>query len=177
MNITQYACLVLGDVLSGYGTQPVIKWPNDLLVGERKIAGILAEAVSSGTVLRGVVLGVGVNLNMGARDLDTIDQPATSLAAQLGSKVHRWEFLDRFLGLFFKGYETFMRGGFSTIRARFLEHTTFLGRRITITSGRSEISGTACDITVDGALVLVTEQGERVELTSGDVQCFGQASS
>jgi BirA family biotin operon repressor/biotin-[acetyl-CoA-carboxylase] ligase len=176
-NLTQYASLILSDVLRDYEVRPAIKWPNDLLVGERKIAGILAEAVSSGSVVQGVVLGMGVNLNMGRRDLEEIDQPATSLAVEVGGKVDRWEFLDRILELFFAGFDAFVRDGFSSIRARFLEQATFLGRRITVRSGLSDISGTASDITADGALIVVSEQGERVKLTSGDVQCFRQVSS
>jgi BirA family biotin operon repressor/biotin-[acetyl-CoA-carboxylase] ligase len=120
---------------------------------------------------------MGVNLNMGRDDLARIDQAATSLAVELGTTVDRWEFLDRLLDLFFAGYATFMQRGFSIIHARFLERTTFLGRRITVTSGLSKLSGTARDITADGALILTTDQGERVKLTSGDVQCFRQVSS
>jgi BirA family biotin operon repressor/biotin-[acetyl-CoA-carboxylase] ligase len=71
------------------GLQPELKFPNDLLVGSRKVAGILAEAREGR-----VVLGVGINVNVAEGDLPTeVDRPATSLLVETGRKVDRAELL------------------------------------------------------------------------------------
>ena len=72
-NLTQLLCVVLAKVFEGYGIEPKIKWPNDIRVNEKKISGILAEAVTSQTgVLNGIVLGFGVNLNVQKEFLDIL---------------------------------------------------------------------------------------------------------
>ncbi|MBO4633165.1 MAG: biotin--[acetyl-CoA-carboxylase] ligase, partial [Lentisphaeria bacterium] len=61
-----------------------IKWPNDIYSGHRKIAGILCEAVSGADGIRGVIAGIGVNINLAPQELDRIDQPAASLLSLSG---------------------------------------------------------------------------------------------
>lgn len=72
-------------VLEELGVSVRVKQPNDLFVGSKKIAGILCETVSQPTC-SGVVIGVGLNVNMTAEDLQKIDQPATSLLAETGKE-------------------------------------------------------------------------------------------
>jgi lipid II:glycine glycyltransferase (peptidoglycan interpeptide bridge formation enzyme) len=65
-NLTQYLCVVLSEVLEEYNVKSTIKWPNDIKVNNKKISGILAEAVIEKNELKGLILGFGVNLNYGA---------------------------------------------------------------------------------------------------------------
>jgi BirA family biotin operon repressor/biotin-[acetyl-CoA-carboxylase] ligase len=168
-NLTQYMALVLARVIERLGAATAVKWPNDLLAGERKLAGILAEAVTGGGRVQGAVLGAGVNLAMSPGDLALVDRPATSLNILLGRPVDRDAFLEAVLAEFDSGYPSFMARGFPGIRAEFLARTPFLGRSISVHSLNSRITGTACDITEDGSLIVLTPQG-RVRLTMGDVQ-------
>jgi BirA family transcriptional regulator, biotin operon repressor / biotin---[acetyl-CoA-carboxylase] ligase len=168
-NLTQYMAVVLARVVESAGARPAIKWPNDLLCGGRKLAGILAETVSRDGRVVGAALGAGVNLAMGPRDLQGIDQPATSLNVEIGRAVDRDAFLESLLEEFDAGYRSFLREGFPALRAEFLSRTPFLGRTISVHSADSRITGTACDITEQGVLVVQTEQG-RLELNAGDVQ-------
>lgn len=73
--------LAVGDVLARYGVPSSLKWPNDVRVEGRKVAGILVETVSGARGVEGAVVGVGVNVGMGPDELSRIDQPATSLRA------------------------------------------------------------------------------------------------
>lgn len=94
-NINQLATIMaesLIHLLREAGLNPEMKWPNDVLVNKKKLAGVLCEVVFQATSIE-VILGLGVNLNMEAEDLAKIDQPATSLLQETG---HPWE-RDRFL--------------------------------------------------------------------------------
>jgi BirA family transcriptional regulator, biotin operon repressor / biotin---[acetyl-CoA-carboxylase] ligase len=168
-NLTQYMAVVLARVVESAGARPAIKWPNDLLCGGRKLAGILAEAVARDGRVVGAALGAGVNLAMDPEDLKVIDQPATSLNLEIGRPVDRDAFLESLLEEFDAGYRRFLCEGFAGLRTEFLSRTPFLGRTISVHSADSRITGTACDITEQGVLVVQTEQG-RVELSAGDVQ-------
>ncbi len=168
-NLTQYMAVVLARVMERQGAEVAIKWPNDLLAGGAKLAGILAEVASDGDRVLGAALGAGVNLAMGPADLAAIDRPAASLNLLLGRPVDRDRFLEALLAEYDAGYAAFMGSGFASIRDEFLSRTPFLGRSISIHSLNSRITGTACDISEDGSLIVLTPQG-RVCITMGDVQ-------
>jgi BirA family biotin operon repressor/biotin-[acetyl-CoA-carboxylase] ligase len=167
--VTLYMAVVLSRVVSRLGVEPSIKWPNDLLLAGRKVAGILAEGVVAQGGLAGAVLGTGVNLAMSASDLAEIDQPAASLNLALGRPVDREEFLALLLDEFFSRYDSFAQSGFPLIRSEYLALTPFLGKPIAVDSLGSRISGTASDVTESGSLVVLTPQG-RIEITVGDLQ-------
>ena len=83
-NLTQYLSVVLTKILEEYGLSPKIKWPNDVLVNDAKISGILCETVMQGTNFKGLVLGIGVNLNADKGDLKQIkEKVATALNIEL----------------------------------------------------------------------------------------------
>jgi len=86
--------------LADYDVVATMKWPNDVMVEGKKIAGILAEAVTQGQQVKGVVLGFGVNLALPQEIVETIDQPATSLNLLLGKVVDRYTFLGRVIARF-----------------------------------------------------------------------------
>lgn len=82
-----------------------IKLPNDVLINGKKVAGILAETVTRGNKSKGIVLGIGVNLNTSIENLSKIDSPATSLNLELGKKVNKQEFMQQLIERFFAGYD------------------------------------------------------------------------
>jgi BirA family biotin operon repressor/biotin-[acetyl-CoA-carboxylase] ligase len=89
------------------GVRPEVRFPNDLLVGGRKVAGILAEARDDR-----VVLGIGINANLGEDELPTdVDTPATSLSVEAGAPVDRAQLLATLLDQLERHYEAWVRGG------------------------------------------------------------------
>jgi len=167
--LSLYASLKLCELLIDYGVNAEIKWPNDVLVCGRKIAGILGEAVYRGDRLTGFVLGVGVNLNMTGRELESIDRPATSVNLITGKEVDRDLFFDGLLRAFFEGYEGFLAGGFPTIRDEYVKRCGFLGKRVAVRVSDRTCSGTALSFSKRGALVMRADTGETLILTAGEV--------
>ena len=92
-NLTQLLCVVLAQIFAEYGVVPKIKWANDIRINGKKISGILAEAVTNGELLQGLVLGFGVNLNVPQETLNKINQPATSLNIETGTHIDKAYFL------------------------------------------------------------------------------------
>jgi len=104
--LTHYTAVVLARVFKKkYSLETKIKWPNDLVAEGKKIAGILIETVIEGCFLQGVIVGIGVNLNLEEKSLGKIDKPATSLNILLKREINRDEFLDFLLKEFFIQYD------------------------------------------------------------------------
>ena len=71
-NLTQYLSVILCKILENMDLKPQIKWPNDVLINGKKVAGILSESVMSGSLLKGIVLGIGVNLSATEKQVSEI---------------------------------------------------------------------------------------------------------
>jgi BirA family biotin operon repressor/biotin-[acetyl-CoA-carboxylase] ligase len=126
--------------------------------------------------LKGYVLGMGVNLNMTDRELESIDRPATSVNLITGKEVDRGLFLDGLLQAFFEGYEGFLAGGFSTIRDDYVKRCSFLGKRVAVRVSDRTCSGTALSFSKGGALVMRADTGETLTLTAGEVSLLRPSS-
>ena len=113
-NLTQYMSVAAAKVLSTYNVQPQIKWPNDVLINNRKICGILSEGVLKNHKPSGVVLGIGINLNYDPETINKIDRPATSLNIETGKNINKEEFLQKLLNTFFENYENVIQKGLKT---------------------------------------------------------------
>ena len=168
-NLTQYLSVVLCRELKKYGLNPNIKWPNDVQVNGKKIAGILSEVAFSGNDFKGIVLGIGVNLNLKESDLTKIDIPATSLNLELKTPVNSDKFIEDFVKSFFENYNNTLQNGFSVIRAEYVSCCNFIGKEITIKNPEPTTLGTAIGIANDGALEIITPTGETQRIISGDV--------
>lgn len=81
-----------------------IKPPNDVLINGKKVAGILAESITKGDKLKGIALGIGINLNSHVENLQKIDQPATSVSHELGHAINKQEFIKKLIQNFFVKY-------------------------------------------------------------------------
>lgn len=168
VNLSQLLALSVCRVLDAHGARATIKWPNDVLVAGRKIAGLLAETVFQGPGgLVGMVLGLGVNLNLPAEMLESIDQPATSLSVVTGQPVAVAAFRDAVLEDFFASCDEFLVTGFGMIRDAYLARCQFLGTQVEIRRGNdAPLRGVAQGLTSDGALELRTGDGvlRRIDL-------------
>lgn len=159
-NIPQYLSVKLCEILEAYGVNPVIKWPNDVLVENKKIAGILAQTSIRGSSFQGLVLGIGINLNFEKEDMEKIDRPATSLNLVLEKKIDRDEFLKKFLDVFFENYDEFLNTGFDFIKDDYIKRAYFLGNVITVDIYNSQVKGIAKRIADDGSLVIIQENSK-----------------
>lgn len=109
--LTRYVALMGAKTLERYGLEPKFKYPNDILIKGKKIAGFLAESEFMGNTFKGVIVGCGINLNLSEDELKNIDIPATSIYAETGRNVDKKEFLDKFLSNFEKEYDDFLING------------------------------------------------------------------
>lgn len=169
-NLTQYLSVVVTKILEEYGLSPKIKWPNDVLVNDAKISGILCETVMQGTNFKGLVLGIGVNLNADKGDLKQIkEKVATALNIELEREyVDKNLFTEKLLNEFFKNYEEFLKQGFLMIKKEYIERCSFLGKEISVKVFNDKKSGIAKTINDNGELVIEKNNDEFI-LTMGDI--------
>lgn len=146
------------------GIRAALKWPNDVLVKERKIAGILSQMEMEGESLTFLNIGVGINLNNAP---EISDKPAISALQLTGRRTPRAVFLSAFLDRFEQRLATFSR---TAVVKDWKEKSITLGRRVTIATVRETYDGLAVDIDDDGALVLQSDDGTRQTVFHGD--CF-----
>lgn len=145
------------------------KWPNDVLLRGRKLAGILIEADGGPTpVLDWLVLGVGVNLESHPTGTEF---PATSLMVEGAAGVSVEGLRDAFAACFLDAMETWQRQGFPLVREQWLAGATGIGRAITVRLPNAVLKGRFIDLDVDGALLLAPETEDRPvrRITAGDV--------
>ena len=150
-----------------------LKWPNDVLAGRQKLAGILLEAEAVADDGLAVVVGIGTNVVAAPEGTPT---PATSLAA-LGVNIGAEELFGalsdawaEFRGIWDNGR------GFGEIRRLWLERAAGLGQPVAIHTGGSTVEGTFDTIDGSGCLIVRTSEGKRVPIAAGDVY-FGSAAS
>jgi len=168
-----------------------IKWPNDVLVGDRKVSGILIETSHDSNDRMVAVAGIGVNVNGHVDELaehSTLQVPlaltAVTLESVCGRKISREIFIARLLQYIEKSYFALQQEitelpvvGIATtepssllIRERWRGQLATLGRTITVQQGDSELSGIAEDVDDSGELLLRRHSGELVSITWGDVE-------
>lgn len=147
-----------------------IKWPNDVLVNQRKVAGILIEMSAEIDKINYLVLGIGVNVSLDGTSIPgELADIATSLEAENKLKVTRVELLAALLNNLDKLYEDFLAGKFKQILNSWKEMSVTLNRRVKVISGSEVEEGVASDLDEDGALVLLKSDGSRKRILSGDV--------
>ena len=159
------------------GLSARIKWPNDVLLDGRKVAGLLNEMSAETDAVNFIVLGIGVNLNMTADQFPgDLRYPATSLMLSGGTQVDRARFAARLLNHFELLYDEYLHKGFAPIRKAWQELSNAAGCRIEVTEGETQIAcGMFAGIDDDGAL-LISGAGGRVErILSGDVRVLDAA--
>ena len=169
-NITQYTSVILCRTFEKYGIIPKIKWPNDVMIdGNRKISGILSETVLNGKELKGIVVGIGVNLNSDNESVSKIkDRVVTALNIETGCKIDMNKFLDEFLGEFFMCYDEFIISGFDYICDEYVKRNCFVNKQLDVQVLNERLNGFAKGITPTGELILQTKDKDLV-LTIGDI--------
>jgi BirA family transcriptional regulator, biotin operon repressor / biotin---[acetyl-CoA-carboxylase] ligase len=168
------AGVALADAVEAVAAGPVpvgLKWPNDLEVDGRKVAGLLAEAQLQGERPGWVVLGMGVNVGQRPEDFPAeLADRATSLAVALEGPVDRARLLGAWAERFVDRYGRLAAGEPGPTLAAYRRRLVTLGRRVRAERvGAEPVVGTAVDLTSTGGLVVQTASGARVDVLAADV--------
>jgi BirA family biotin operon repressor/biotin-[acetyl-CoA-carboxylase] ligase len=167
------AALAVAQAIMSYGLPARIKWPNDVLVNGKKIAGILLESETSGATLPYVVVGIGVNLNTPLSQLGfDIQKQSTTLRKEHGSSIEYYEFLDTLFQQFDRFYQIFSAGKFEEIVEEWKQHSDTLGKPIRVQTIKETVEGIADSVDQSGFLLLKTKDGKIVRVMSGDCTDF-----
>lgn len=152
------------------GVGATIKWPNDVVVGGKKMGGILCETArrpNSGDTV--VVAGIGLNINMNANEAARIDQPATSLALETDCAYAVEPLLDQLLGFLSPPLNAWGKEGFRGIEHTYAHLTVPPGTPICVRDGDRHTEGLLSGFTALGALRLVLENGTEKVIYTGDL--------
>lgn len=173
-SLTMAVALAVTEMLNAEQIPAAPKWPNDVLVNDKKICGILSERVetsfakASEVKRTGIIVGVGLNVNMSTEEADAIDQPATSMLIESG-KAHD---LAQTLGSLFQPLEHWIgewkAGGFPALRESWTEQAGPIGKPLSVHDGDIRKSGSLAGFGDHGELLLQTENGLET-IWSGDV--------
>ena len=168
------ASLAVSDAIKDLGLAAAIKWPNDVLIGRRKVAGALMEFASRGAVVKHMVLGVGVNLNVDVAQLHAALGPggvaATSVAAALGRPVDRSAFAAGYLNHLEAWLLRYQAAGPAPLIAAWRERDILTGRRVEVRSATETTGGRVLGIDDQGRLLVRTSRGDRRVILTEDVR-------
>jgi BirA family biotin operon repressor/biotin-[acetyl-CoA-carboxylase] ligase len=147
-----------------------IKWPNDILIGGKKTAGILTEMSAELDRVRHVILGIGIDVNQETHEFPVeLRKTATSLKIENEDSLSRAALATAVLRELDLEYSRMCAGRFSEIAAEWMEHCATIGKDVTVQIGDRKIRGRAESLDDDGALILRTEHGRLQRITGGDV--------
>jgi BirA family biotin operon repressor/biotin-[acetyl-CoA-carboxylase] ligase len=169
--ITLMAAVALAETIAPLIEQtPVIKWPNDILVNGKKLAGVLSEAACNLERIDHVILGIGLNLNYRAVSMPAeLRRRATSVADLTGNDIDRESVMVRLIQNLDRCYGELEEYGFETLRPRWDKFFGLRGRRVRIENHEQVVTGRALGIDRNGALVIEDEFGELQNIYAGDV--------
>jgi BirA family biotin operon repressor/biotin-[acetyl-CoA-carboxylase] ligase len=156
--IAHLAALSLNEIISAHLNREIkLKWPNDILIRDKKVAGLIAQVASEG-----IIIGIGLNVAMSSEEIPV--STATSLAIEESDQLDRNQILAQFLELFASKFQEWDSGRDFT--AEYAKVSATLGREVQIeVAGRDDRFGLAQSITSTGALVL----SDGFEVNVGDV--------
>jgi len=149
-----------------FGLQALIKWPNDILINDKKICGILTEINAESDAVKFLVVGIGINVNSKQSELV---ETATSIFEQTGEKTDRILFAKAVLEELDKYYIMLNNEGFKPILGEWRNFSATLGKRVKVDFKNRHIEGQAMDVDEHGALLVRLDNGFVERILSGDV--------
>ena len=164
------AGVAVAEVLEKYCSGKIqLKWPNDVLLNEKKICGILAQVKTNVCGIDFIVLGIGINVNFSYNQFpEDIRNLATSLSIETDREISRRELIIRLYENLAKWYKKLIADGFSAVKEKWLSMAPMIGQRVQIMSGDEVISGKALGIDEQGSLVLLTAEDGKIKIFAGD---------
>ena len=152
------------------GLTPEIKWPNDILIQGKKVAGILTELSAELDRVKYVILGVGVNVNTAPGEFPAeLRKLVTSLKIETGHRQNRAELAVKILRELDRDYGRVAAGRFEAVADEWEKNCSTLGQRVAIRAGDRKIEGRAESLDADGALLLRGQHGHLERIVGGDV--------
>lgn len=159
--------------LENLGINAYIKWPNDIVLNNKKVCGILTEMSGEIDRVNYIIMGIGINVNMNSFP-ENIENIATSLKIQAGNEIDRKLLLAHVLNNFEVFYEAFIeKSDFSEVLNICRNKSILLGKEVKLISGNSEKSVKALDLDEDGELLVQYEDGTQGKVISGEVSVRG----
>lgn len=168
-NLTQVLSFSCAKVLEKKGFSPQIKWPNDLLLFGKKVAGVLTETIDL-KERQGIVVGIGINVNMTGAVLQTIDQPATSLAEVSQEQWNLNDILQPLLEEFNEALFLLEKEGFAPFQPGYQQRLALQGETIQYQKGDVTQEGICHSVSDEGHLNVLLPSGEIETLHSGEIQ-------
>lgn len=165
--IPQILALSAIQVLEKLGFRPELKWPNDVLLGKKKVAGILTETTPLSDQVC-IIVGIGLNVNMSEEYLQKIDRPATSLVMERGHAYDIEDLLHQLRNRFLEGLALFMEEGFIPFFDTYRSYITF-NETIRFHDNVSVWEGTLHSIDADGLLVMRLPDGKLKTFITGEI--------
>lgn len=149
------------------GINAEVKWPNDLLLNEKKVCGILTEIDAEIDKINYIVVGIGINVN---NDINKgLKETAISLKQEAGSEISRVKLLRAILQHLDLNYNKLILGNFDSIREEWLSYSSIIGREIQVEDEKSVTTGKVIDIDDSGYIILKTDSGI-IRIVSGDIK-------
>jgi len=163
------ALALVETLVEEYRLSAEIKWPNDVLVNGKKVAGVLVDVHWSGNLLHDVVIGIGINVHRGsAPDQSQLNFPATSLEETGGKEISRLELLTRVLQKLLKWYPLVSSDSFIDAWQDFL---AFKDERVVLVSaGKTIDQGVLQGISKDGSMILISSSNQEHRYHTGEIQ-------
>jgi BirA family biotin operon repressor/biotin-[acetyl-CoA-carboxylase] ligase len=153
------------------GLRTEVKWPNDLLIGGKKMCGVLVETSIKADVARYVIIGIGINTNVDIRFFPTcLRESITTLKHELGREIDNRTLILNVLSGFEERYEHLRLGRWEDLRLEWMSRAEFLGKQVRVTSFADIVTGAALDIDDSGALLIRMENGSVRKLVAGDLR-------
>lgn len=148
-----------------------LKWPNDILYRDKKMAGILLEMQGDPSGVCQVIVGVGLNVDMSGANTADISQPWTDLAQVVGT-VDRNALVAELMSALYLAFQEFSVGGFAAHKDEWCRYDVFAGRAVKVQLGETYIEGVVAGLDRSGGLILTTAEGERV-FNGGEISLRG----
>ena len=165
------ATALLRAITTAGGVSAEIKWPNDILIRGKKVAGILTELRAELDQIKYLILGIGVSVNLISTDFpDDLRKTASSLRIETGEAFDRAELASEILRELDHDYARLCSGQFESVAEEWEERCTTIGRNVIIDLTGRTIQGRAECLDSDGALLVRTQHGRLERITGGDVK-------
>lgn len=168
-NLGQIFALSCAQVLKDLGFVPALKWPNDILLEEKKAGGVLSETLPLDDGI-GIVLGMGLNVNIAPEQLSHLDQPATSLAEQSGKSFALSSLVHALLQKFLLNLEKLRKSGFSYFVKDYNLLLAFKGEEVVLSNPEGTVNAICKKVDEEGRLVLACADGRELHVASGTLR-------
>jgi len=168
VSIAHILALSLIKVLRDQNLDPKIKWPNDVMLNNKKLAGMLCEIQTKNSIAD-IFLGIGINVNTDENFLNQIDQKATSLKVETKKDWDNQKLLEDLKRDFSKNLKIFKQKGFEPFYDKFENLLLYKGEKITFFDGKKEYKGILHSISSDGKLNLYMPDKEMITFSAGNI--------